>query len=112
MAMRKPLPASSSRGLGEKVAHRPLRAAIIFTTERKVITLSAQGRAGPGAKSMRFCPGPLMCWEYWGSMPISSRVRQMSRRTSSPLSSGASSRNPALSKGVSVGSPSSPVRNR
>ena len=112
MAMRKPLPAWSGMGLGEKAAHSPLRTAIIFTTERKVMTLSAHAKAGPGAKSMRFWPGPLMCWEYWGSMPMASKVRQMSRRTSSPRSSGASSRKPALSKGMSVGSPSSSVRNK
>ena len=102
MAMRKPLPAWSGMGLGEKAAHSP----------RKVMTLSAHSKAGPGAKSMRFWPGPLMCWEYWGSMPMASKVRQMSRRTSSPRSSGASSRKPALSKGMSVGSPSSSVRNK
>ena len=44
MLMWKPLPGASARGLGEKSAYRPLRWAINFTMDWKVITLSAAVR--------------------------------------------------------------------
>lgn len=44
MLMCSPLPAKFGRGLGEKSAHRPLRAAMVRTTAQKVTALSAAER--------------------------------------------------------------------
>ena len=112
MLMCIPLPAIPKIGFGINVACSPCLWAIVFTASLKVITRSAVVRASPYLKSISCCPRAHSWWEASISKPICSRFSTISRRTSSPGSTGPISKYPASSKVWRVGFPWSSFRKR
>jgi len=60
--MCRPLPLSWAKGLGMNEANSPLRSAMVFTTDLKVMKLSAASNGEPYLKSISCWPGPDSWW--------------------------------------------------
>ncbi len=87
-----PEPFTPKIGFGMKVAWRPWSMATFLTMSLKVVTLSAVATASPYLKSISCCPGATSWCAASTSKPIASRATTMSRRASSPRSTGVRSK--------------------